>query len=74
MPRRNNKRRILAVDDEPDITFTVKTSTGLFHVDTFNDPELALSFLDLDSTTWPFLILVLVTLKEKESKGKGKKK
>src|ERR687897_706488 len=46
MPRQNNKRRILAVDDEPDITFTVKTAlefTGLFHVDTFNDPELALS-------------------------------
>jgi two-component system response regulator VanR len=42
----NNKRRILAVDDEPDITFTVKTAleaSGIFLVDTFNDPELALS-------------------------------
>jgi DNA-binding response OmpR family regulator len=42
----NGKRRILAVDDEPDITFTVKTSleaSGLFQVDTFNDPEVALS-------------------------------
>jgi DNA-binding NtrC family response regulator len=40
------KRRILAVDDEPDITLTVKTgleATGLFEVHTFNDPELALS-------------------------------
>jgi DNA-binding response OmpR family regulator len=36
----------LAVDDEPDITLTVKAgleATGLFQVDTFNDPELALS-------------------------------
>jgi CheY-like chemotaxis protein len=39
-------RRILAVDDEPDITLTVKTaleSTGLYQVETFNDPKLALS-------------------------------
>jgi DNA-binding response OmpR family regulator len=36
----------LAVDDEPDITLTVKAgleATGLFQVNTFNDPELALS-------------------------------
>ena len=42
----NSKRRILAVDDEPDITLTVKAgleASGLFEVDTFNDPELALS-------------------------------
>jgi two-component system, OmpR family, response regulator ChvI len=48
MPGQNNKRRILAVDDEPDITLTVKEgleSSGLFQVDTFNDPELALSSL-----------------------------
>ena len=34
------------VDDNPDVTFTVKTgleASGLFEVDTFNDPELALS-------------------------------
>jgi DNA-binding response OmpR family regulator len=34
------------VDDNPDITLTVKTgleANGLFEVDTFNDPELALS-------------------------------
>jgi DNA-binding NtrC family response regulator len=40
------KRRILAVDDDPDITLTVKMGledSGLFQVDTFNDPELALS-------------------------------
>ena len=42
----NNKRRILAVDDTPDITLTVKMgleASGLFEVETFNDPELALS-------------------------------
>ena len=36
----------MAVDDNPDITFTVKTgleASGLFKVDTFNDPEIALS-------------------------------
>jgi two-component system response regulator VanR len=36
----------LAVDDEPVITLTVKTgleANGLFQVDTFNDPEVALS-------------------------------
>jgi len=40
------KKRILAVDDEPDVTLTLKLSleeTGLFDVDAFNDPELALS-------------------------------
>jgi DNA-binding response OmpR family regulator len=42
----NSKRRILTVDDNPDITFTVKLgleASGLFEVETFNDPELALS-------------------------------
>jgi DNA-binding response OmpR family regulator len=42
----NDKRRILAVDDDPDITLTVKMGledSGLFQVDTFSDPELALS-------------------------------
>ena len=36
----------MAVDDNPDITFTVKLgleASGLFEVETFNDPELALS-------------------------------
>jgi two-component system, OmpR family, response regulator ChvI len=41
--------RILAVDDDSDITLTIKvglegsSSNGIFEVDTFNDPELALS-------------------------------
>jgi CheY-like chemotaxis protein len=40
------KKRILVVDDVPDITYILKIGledTGLFKVDTFNDPELALS-------------------------------
>lgn len=42
----NEKRRILIVDDEPDMTFLFKMaleSGGLFTVSTFNDPLLALS-------------------------------
>jgi CheY-like chemotaxis protein len=38
-------KNILFIDDEKDVTFTIKTileQTGLFHVDTFNDPDLAL--------------------------------
>jgi len=38
------------VDDNPDITFTVKLgleASGLFEVDTFNDPELAVSSFKL---------------------------
>ena len=40
------KRKILLVDDEPDLTFTLKMGledSGLFEVDVFNDPQLALS-------------------------------
>ena len=39
-------KRILMVDDEPDITFTIKTmleNTGSFQVETFTDPASALS-------------------------------
>jgi DNA-binding response OmpR family regulator len=38
----DNKKRILIIDDEVDITFTLKIGledTGLFTVDTFNDPQ-----------------------------------
>ena len=40
------KRKILLVDDEPDLTLTLKMDledSGLFEVDVFNDPQLALS-------------------------------
>ena len=42
----DNKRRILVVDDTPDITLTLKAgleASGPFEVHTFNDPEIALS-------------------------------
>jgi DNA-binding NtrC family response regulator len=38
-------KNIIFIDDEKDVTFTIKTileQSGLFHVDTFNDPDLAL--------------------------------
>jgi DNA-binding NtrC family response regulator len=41
----NTKKRILVVDDEPDITLTLEAGleiVGLFDVDTSNDPEAAL--------------------------------
>ena len=46
MTKASTNRRILVVDDVPDITLTLKTGlepSGLLQVDTFNDPELALS-------------------------------
>jgi DNA-binding response OmpR family regulator len=41
----NNKKRIMVVDDEYDITFTLEAGLedGGFDVDAFTDPELALS-------------------------------
>jgi DNA-binding response OmpR family regulator len=44
MANQNIKKRILVVDDEYDITFTLKEGLedGGFNVDVFNDPELAL--------------------------------
>jgi DNA-binding response OmpR family regulator len=45
----HSKKRILAVDDEPDITFTLQAGLedGGFDVDAFTDPELALSSFKL---------------------------
>ena len=47
MTTQNTKRkRILVVDDQPDITLTIEVELEeeeLFDVDSFNDPELALS-------------------------------
>jgi DNA-binding response OmpR family regulator len=47
----NIKRRILVVDDLPDITITLKVGleeVGGFEVDTFTDPEQALSLFKPD--------------------------
>jgi CheY-like chemotaxis protein len=48
----NTKNRILVVDDEPDITLTLKAgleTVGLFDVDAFNDPESALKSFKSDN-------------------------
>jgi CheY-like chemotaxis protein len=52
------KRRILVVDDEPDITFTLKEGlekSGLFDVETFTDSSLALS--NFKSGYYDFLLI-----------------
>ena len=54
------KGRILVVDDESDITLTLKAGleiVGLFDVDTFNDPESALKSFKPD-----FYALVLIDI------------
>jgi DNA-binding response OmpR family regulator len=45
MNNKERRRRILAVDDEPDLTMLCRMSLEYygFEVDTFNDPEEALS-------------------------------
>jgi CheY-like chemotaxis protein len=51
---------ILFVDDEKDVTLTIKTileETGLFHVETFNDPDLALKRFKPN-----FYVLVLIDI------------
>jgi DNA-binding response OmpR family regulator len=51
----NTKNRILVVDDEPDITLTLKA--GLFDIDKFNDPESAFKSFKPD-----FYALVLIDI------------
>jgi CheY-like chemotaxis protein len=56
----NIKGRILVVDDESDITLTLKAGleiVGLFSVDMFNDPESALKSFKPD-----FYALVLIDI------------
>ena len=56
----NTKGRILVVDDEPDITLTLKAGleiVGLFTVDMFNDPESVLKSFKPD-----FYALVLIDI------------
>ena len=51
---------ILFVDDEKDVTLTIKTileETGMFHVETFNDPDLALKRFKPN-----FYVLVLIDI------------
>jgi DNA-binding response OmpR family regulator len=57
---KNIKKRILVVDDEPDITLTLEVGlkvVGSFDVDAFIDPELALKSFKPD-----FYALVLIDI------------
>ena len=60
-------KNILFIDDEKDVTFTIKTileETGLFQVNTFNDPHLALKRFKPN-----FYALVLIDIKMPEMNG-----
>ena len=59
--------KILFVDDEKDITMSIKSGledTGLFSVDTYNDPQLALSNFKPD-----FYDLYLIDIKMPQMNG-----
>ena len=67
MTSQNTKRRILVVDDQPDITITLKIALeedGGFDVDAFTDPELALSCFKPD-----LYDLVLIDIKMPKMDG-----
>jgi CheY-like chemotaxis protein len=62
-----NTKRILVVDDEPDIALTLKVgleSVGLFDVDAFDDPERALKSFKPD-----FYALILIDIMMPEMSG-----
>jgi CheY-like chemotaxis protein len=56
---KENKRKILVVDDEPDNTsiFSMSLEDGGFEVDAFTDPLLALSNFKSDHKKYDLLIL-----------------
>jgi CheY-like chemotaxis protein len=55
---KENKRKILVVDDEPDNTsiFSMSLEDGGFEVDAFTDPLLALSKFNSDHKKYDLLI------------------
>ncbi len=59
-------KRILLIDDEPDITFTVKDilEDNGFKVDSFNDPILALNYYKIN-----FYDLVILDIKMPKMDG-----
>jgi CheY-like chemotaxis protein len=60
-------KNVLFIDDEKDVTFTIKTvleETGLFHVDSFNDPDLALKRFKPN-----YYALVLIDIKMPKMNG-----
>src|ERR687885_511341 len=54
-----NKRRILIVDDEPEITLLLSMALDGFIVDSFNDPLLALSKFKQDFYDLAILDIVM---------------
>jgi CheY-like chemotaxis protein len=49
--KNTDKRRIMLVDDDYDVVYSLKTileETGLFQVDSYTDPKLALSNFESD--------------------------
>ena len=59
-------KRILLIDDEPDITFTIKDilEDNGFQVDSFNDPILALNYYEVS-----FYDLVILDIKMPKMDG-----
>ena len=68
----SNKKRVLIVDDEPDVTETFKL--GLeesgFSVDTFNDPQMALSNFKPDTYDILLIDIKMPTMNGFELYGK----
>jgi CheY-like chemotaxis protein len=65
--KKSISRRILLVDDEPDITVSIKIGledTGIFEVDVFNEPKLALANFKPD-----FYDLYLIDVKMQSMNG-----
>ena len=71
-PARRNRGRILIVDDEEDVTFSLKQALedyGGFEVVTFNDPLLALSSFNSDKDKLSAYDLILLDIRMPKMDG-----
>ena len=71
-PPRRNRGRILIVDDEEDVTFSLKEALedyGGFEVVTFNDPLLALSSFNSDKDKLSAYDLILLDIRMPKMDG-----
>ncbi len=71
-PHRRNRRRILVIDDEEDVTFFLKEAlehSGGFEVVTFNDPLVALSSFNNDNNKPSAYDLILLDIKMPKMDG-----